>query len=428
MQHVTLWNALSAPYSILFHIAMFFVMNEYRYPRKKAAAYTVIFNLPILAITIVMYMLLGSERGGQLALLFYLVPQLAVNFFLSRYRDGRLFSAYFLVNGIFIFIIQITNLMDYYSPYDNHIVMFLSRLISYPAALAFLYKVLSKPYRRAMRELREGWGLFAYISAMFTLLLIVEFNFPGTLSERPYDIPAFIMTFIVMVLSNIYYFRMQLKLRDHYRQQELSRYQEQQMEMMQQRIEYMAEAEKTVSIYRHDIRHILMTLSGMVSEGLYDEAIAYIKKHIGTIEEVTYTKWCEEPVLNAMFSAYFVGAIEQGIKVDARIDIKKLPNDKAAMLSVLCANVIENAIHAVRELPDEKKTIRVRAVQFPKLMFSVSNPYEGSIQVDDNGIPVTNEEGHGIGIRSILDYCEKNDADYDFKIQNGCFSVRIVER
>ena len=95
MQHVTLWNALSAPYSILFHIAMFFVMNEYRYPRKKAAAYTVIFNLPILAITIVMYMLLGSERGGQLALLFYLVPQLAVNFFLSRYRDGRLFSVYF---------------------------------------------------------------------------------------------------------------------------------------------------------------------------------------------------------------------------------------------------------------------------------------------------------------------------------------------
>ena len=38
------------------------------------------------------------------------------------------------------------------------------------------------------------------------------------------------------------------------------------------------------------------------------------------------------------------------------------------------------------------------------------------------------EEGHGIGILSILDYCEKNDAMYDFKIEDGWFSVRVAKR
>ena len=428
MDNITIFNTLSAPYSILFHIAMFFVLNEYRYPRKKAAHLTVLLNLPILALTIAMYLFLGSERGGQLAILFYFVPQLAVSFFLSRYRDGRLFSTYFFVNSIFIFIIQITNLMDYYSPYDNHIVMFVSRLVLYPVAFAFLYKVVSKPYRRAMNELREGWGLFSYISAVFTLLIVVEFNFPSTLSKRPTDIPVMILTFVVMFLSNFYYFAILLKLHEHYIQHELSRYQKQQMELMQERIDHMTEAEKTLSIYRHDMRHILTTLSGMISDGLYDEADRFIKKHIGPIEEASPAKWCEDGVLNSMFCAYFAEAKKRGIEIDAQIDIKKLSEDESAMFSIMCANAIENAIHAAERLSDKRKVIRVRAVCFPKLMFSVGNPYKGSIKTNDEGVPISDEEGHGIGILSILDYCEKNDAMYDFKIEDGWFSVRVAKR
>ena len=113
MENVTVYNLLSAPYAIVFHIVMFFVLNEYRYPRKKAAWMTALFNAPILALTVIMYLLLGSERGGQLAIVFYILPQIVVSFFLSRYRDGRVFSTYFFVSGIFIFIIQVSNLIDY---------------------------------------------------------------------------------------------------------------------------------------------------------------------------------------------------------------------------------------------------------------------------------------------------------------------------
>ena len=428
MQHVTLWNTLSAPYSILFHMAMFFVMNEYRYPRKKAAVLTVIYNIPILALTIAIYLLYGSERGGQLAPFFYLIPQLTVNYFLSQYRDGRLFLTYFFVNGIFIFIIQVTNLLDHYSPYGNHIVMFLTRLIMYPIALFFMIKVLSKPYRRALNVLNEGWSLFAFISGLFTLLLLLEFNFPDTLSERPYDIPVLIITFVTMVLMNVYYFKMMLKQYDHNMEQEIVRHQKQQVEIMQERIRHTAKEEKTISIYRHDLRHILTTLSEMLAEGNTDEATAFIENHIGVIEETAESRYCAEPVLNAMFRAYFAEADRQGVKVDAEIDITEVPKEEAATFSIVCANLIENATHAVSGLDEDKKLIRVRGVQYPKLMLSISNPYEGSIMTDDEGIPITSRAGHGIGIRSIMDYCEKHDAVCDFKIQDGWFAVRIAKK
>ena len=428
MQSVTLWNTLSAPYSILFHMAMFFVMNEYRYPRKKAAVLTVLCNIPILAVTLAFYLFYGSERGGQVAFFFYLIPQLIVNLFLSRYRDGRLFSTYFFVNGIFIFIIQLTNLLDSFAPNDDHIVMLLTRLITYPIVLFYMIRFLSKPYRRALNVLQEGWGLFAFISGMFTLLLLLEFNFPGTLSKRSYDIPVFIITFGTMMLTNVYYFKMMLKQYDYYREQEMVRHQEQQVEIMQERIRHTAEAEKAISIYRHDLRHILTTLSSMLSEGNIDEASGFIENHIGVIEDTAEERFCAEPVLNAMFAAYFAEAERQGIRIDAEVDIAELSKEEVAAFSIMCANMIENATHAVSGLSEDKKLIRVRGLQSPKLMISVSNPYEGSIMTDDEGIPVTNKAGHGIGIRSVIDYCEKHDAMYDFKILDGWYAVRIAKK
>ena len=127
-----------------------------------------------------------------------------------------------------------------------------------------------------MNVLRTGWSLFAYISGLHTFLRLVVFNFPTTLAKRPHDIPVLVMVFGVMLLTNIYCIRALLGQHDYYLEQELNHYLEQQMEMMRQKIKHTAEAEKNISIYRHDLRHILTTLGGMLSEGSYDEAASYI--------------------------------------------------------------------------------------------------------------------------------------------------------
>ena len=237
-----------------------------------------------------------------------------------------------------------------------------------------------------------------------------------------------VLVFGVMLLTNIYCIRTMLGQHDYYLEQALNHYLEQQMEMMQQKIKHTAEAEKNISIYRHDLRHILATIGGMLSEGAYDEAASYIEKHSGAIGQDVLAKWCVNPVFNAMFAAYFAEAEKQDIQINAQIDISDIPDEEAAVFSLVCANAIENAIHAVTGLPRKDRIIRVRAIQSPQFMFSVSNPYRGSIMLDENGIPTSGEEGHGIGISSMLALCEKHHAVCDFKIRDGWFAVRIVKK
>lgn len=99
-------------------------------------------------------------------------------------------------------------------------------------------KYLARPYRRALIVLKNGWTIFAYLSGMHTLLLLVVFNFPTTLSRRPHDIPVLVLIFGVMLLTNLYFMETLLRQHDHYLEVELNQYLEQQMEMMRQRISH----------------------------------------------------------------------------------------------------------------------------------------------------------------------------------------------
>jgi len=71
---------------------------------------------------------------------------------------------------------------------------------------------------------------------------------------------------------------------------------------------------------------------------------------------------------------------------------------------------LENAVHAVRKLPQERRIIYCKCIRYPQLMFSVSDPYEGKVRFDGNGCPVADTPSHGTGTRSIAAYCEKNGA------------------
>ena len=59
-------------------------------------------------------------------------------------------------------------------------------------------------------------------------------------------------------------------------------------------------------------------------------------------------------------------------------------------------------------------------------MIEVSNTFCGEIKFDDDGIPVTDKEGHGIGTRSIVAFCNKYNAFYEFKTKGDKFILHIM--
>ena len=101
-----------------------------------------------------------------------------------------------------------------------------------------------------------------------------------------------------------------------------------------------------------------------------------------------------------------------------------LPVDEAELATVF-ANAIENAIHACEKLDADKRRIDVKVLTSPRFMLQISNSYDGAVEFDENSIPVTHEEGHGFGTRSIVAFCNKNKAFYEFKADSEMFRLRI---
>ena len=133
------------------------------------------------------------------------------------------------------------------------------------------------------------------------------------------------------------------------------------------------------------------------------------------------------PVLDAVFGSYFRQAETEGIRIEADIDLPERMQVDVVELSTVFANALENAIHAVRGLPPEQRVIRCRCIRHPQLMFRVANPCAGSVRFDEDGLPLGEDGAPGIGSRSIAAYCAKHGAYCDYRVEQGWFTLQIVQ-
>ncbi len=83
-------------------------------------------------------------------------------------------------------------------------------------------------------------------------------------------------------------------------------------------------------------------------------------------------------------------------------------------------------IHAVRELPAQRRRMVCKCLASPCLMMEFSNPCGADVRLGPDGLPVAKDEGHGIGTRSIAAFTEKYHALFTFQVENGWFRLRIA--
>lgn len=106
-----------------------------------------------------------------------------------------------------------------------------------------------------------------------------------------------------------------------------------------------------------------------------------------------------------------------------------LPNDVAISDTELCSllsNGLENALHAVADLPADRKHISLYCgVRQNKLLIEIRNPCAGPIAMRD-GLPVSDREGHGYGCRSIRAIAQRNGGLCVFSARQGQFLLQIM--
>lgn len=200
-----------------------------------------------------------------------------------------------------------------------------------------------------------------------------------------------------------------------------------QIEQAVREIAVLRESQEKTSAYRHDMRHHMQYLSSCIENGQLKQAQGYIQEIYSEIEANKVTVFCENEAANLIFSAFARRAEDNGIlmQVDARIPrvIPMSEND----LCVLLSNALENALHACREQGEKGQAGVIEVSVYEKkgkLFLQIINSCGEDIALND-GIPVTNKSGHGIGVRSICAIVEKYGGIYTFSAGDGRFILRI---
>ena len=198
------------------------------------------------------------------------------------------------------------------------------------------------------------------------------------------------------------------------------------LKQSQQEMDSLRQSELQTAVYQHDMRHHLNMIGGLLAAGSTEQAQDYIQKVQADVEAVTARRFCENETVNLLCSSFAQKAQRMGVQfhVDARVPRELAVRDTE--LCVLLSNAVENALRAVAPLPPERRTVDLYCgIRLNKLLIEVRNPYDVPPVMRD-GIPVSEEAGHGYGCRSIQTIAQQRGGLCQFRAEDGVFQLQVM--
>ncbi len=193
-------------------------------------------------------------------------------------------------------------------------------------------------------------------------------------------------------------------------------------------ISALRESQSMATRYRHDMRHHLQYVSVCIENNQKEKALSYIDEICREMEQQKVRRYCENETANLILSAFAGRAKKDGISLHISGTLPAVIRLSDSDLCVLLSNALENAIYA--SLPfasaGEICIIDVRFyLKADRLFLQMENPCHGEMVSFENGIPISHEIGHGIGVQSICAIVEKYGGIYSFQVQNNRFILRL---
>ena len=213
-------------------------------------------------------------------------------------------------------------------------------------------------------------------------------------------------------------------------------------------VETMQQNEREVALLRHDMRHYLDGVAAYIEAGNTEGALQYMNRLEDKIDETKVLRYCSNDLINTVISTYETRMKAHDIEFDCLIKVgNSLPCSEIDFTSLL-ANALENALKAtilVCETKSKKNAqLNAHETNFSKsekhgpcsiclrlemndhkLLMSLANPFEGDIRFKD-GIPMSNEKGHGMGTESIIYVASKLKGNCQYSTHNDIFTLRVV--
>lgn len=226
------------------------------------------------------------------------------------------------------------------------------------------------------------------------------------------------MIFIGLIISNVIVFFLVLNLSK--KREELLRYQ-----MQSQNIQEIINVNEESRKIRHDIKNMLLAVTGYLEEGKIDEAKTYLTKieqeKINVLSEHIY---CDNVAVNYLIKQKSAECYKRNISFTCTI-LCGFSKISEVDLSILIGNALDNAIEGSENVSNAEIVLKIEE-KGEYLDILVKNKIEKSV-LKGNPKLVTikkDKQRHGLGIQSMKTIIEKYHGILDFYEKEDYFCCR----
>lgn len=371
--------------------------------------------------------IIGPVMYGKLLLICMHLPTFFL--FLSAAKRGVIKTAFMIMTAL-VFTspaVVIGNLVRRQLFIDSSMALLLSNLISFVLMLLLAQFVFRKGFNYLLARANNRFFLlfsvgplmyYIYALAAINLDFASLSNTAGALVRLLPHAQIFLFYFLVPYIYKSLSEKQAAESAQYALQQKLV--------SANDRIHMLNEANKQTAVYRHDIRHKLIVLDGLLSGGKVQQAQEFIKTSMTDLESFTPKQFCENDTVNLLCSYYHGKAQRLGVRLTIKALLpKNIPMSDTELCSVV-ANGMENALLAASHPDVTDKWVKFYCeVKQSKILIQIQNAYTGQVIIR-NGLPVSNRKGHGYGCHSIESIVQSNGGICSFTADNGLFTLRIA--
>lgn len=411
-------------FGAMFHVLILFLMLfRSRFTRKKtivAAGLGMGFLMVANGAGLIVF---GIEALSKVFLFTCSIPSFVFFYVMSADKRFRFLLSFCLADTTCLWLMAVTNLLDFYFGGGKYVLMFVSRLIAFPLLEYLAWRYLRKPYLELQDAVKKGWAVFAGLTMLYYVLLVVVVQFPTNIIYRPEDTFVCVLILILMLFSYGTIFTALYRQFLLYRKQQSERILQEQKNTLEAQLD----SQQNIRKMKHDMKGYTATLSGLLATRKLDEALTYLKGVEAEMDTLT-GQFCSNPYINAVVVYYFRKLEDMG--AECRVDIQVGEEGLPYMdLCQIVSNGLENACDALKGLEKEKREVSVQ-MRYNRnyLLVRIRNRCRDDLYVEQGEIPATDKAGqdHGFGLATVKEAAERLDGDSFCYTEAGYFILDVM--
>ena len=404
---------------------------RFREPVKKRVLlglFVMIFGISLLSYQLYTQ---GVDSVNRFAILIILVIQLS--WFLICSDDDFFVSLFSFLTFVNIYV-SISYISDTLAINADRLAFVITRIVIrltiYIVILPLLFKFVRPRFHRLVDALDQEWRAAGLVPLMFLIMQIMVLYYPAPYWYWNQDNwSRFIIITVYMLFLAVYYllYIQANAIVEKYALEKRHLLMAQQEKLWESELARQKATATLVFQQRHDMHHHNAVIIEMLQNGETEQLKTYMKSVDAALNAYKGDSFCTNPIANSIFNVYARRAEVEGIKTKFSVSVPKVIGIDNIDLTCVLGNTIENALEGCLRLPKDVEREIIVTAKFidNRLRVQVENTCRTDILFDGE-LPITQKQGGGTGIKSILYTAERYDGTAGFSAVDGKFITQIV--